>query len=69
MLSCTHYIDFSDFIVPDRAHYVVIHYKPGIPRLNAVCEAKISIIVTRHISSAIVYNDADEVVNKVILKL
>jgi hypothetical protein len=65
VLPCTHYIDF---IVADRAYYVVIHYKPGIPRLNAICEAKISIIVTRHISSAVVYNDTDEVVNKVILK-
>ena len=66
MSPCTHYINF---IAADWEYYLVIYYKPGISRLNAISEAKISKIVTRHISSAVVYNDADEVVNQVTSKL
>ena len=34
-----------------------------------MCETKIGIIVTGHISAAVVYNDAGEVVRRVVLKL
>jgi hypothetical protein len=52
------------FVVADLAYNRVIYFKPGIPQSNAISEAKISIIVTRLISIAVMYYDADEVVNQ-----
>jgi hypothetical protein len=63
---CTHCIDV---FVADRAYYLVIYYIPGVPKVDAVCEAEVSIIVSRNIGIAVMYTDADEVVNQVISKL
>ncbi len=65
VLPCA-YCVYVDITCP--SHHIIVDKKPRWFKF-LILEAKVRIIVTRDISTSVVYHDADEVVYNVILKL